>query len=485
MKPQFENVGSSSVFPRALRRLRNYGREGAETIALNPHQKLCLSSKIIRISLQNSAFAIEIGEHRLHLYPEMTVNDSSDQSPSDLIVIDPDSYFSGMGHFKRIRPSDEIVVRYCDDDRGGRFHSGGHFIEIEHEGNALVLRISTSAPQANISIVSDESAARRLVTRRTRALERVIDIFGGPIEALTPEDGLTLLRTVNDCLTRSPYRPLAADGHPGALVELPERLTPVLIGDLHARVDNLLKILSENAIMEELDRGNAALVFLGDAVHAEDPDASASMDTSVLMMDLIFKLKTAFPDQVFFLLGNHDSFSEEITKGGVPQGRLWEKHIRRVRGEAYYAELQKFYRLSPLVALSNDFVACHAGPPRTRISRELLINARQSPRIAEELFWNRPKTPAFPSGYTRGDVQRFRKSLGLRDDMPFIVAHSPFSTVETVWQDICRIPQHHMVSSALADQVGVFTRIDNNIVPQVYSAEILLPWVNQRASVHC
>ena len=65
--------------------------------------------------------------------------------------------------------------------------------------------------------------------------------------------------------------------------------------DLHGLVDNLLKILSENSFLEALDRGEAALILLGDAVHPEAAGQLEDMDSSILIMDLILKLKLTFP----------------------------------------------------------------------------------------------------------------------------------------------------------------------------------------------
>ncbi len=316
--------------------------------------------------------------------------------------------------------------------------------------------------------------------KRRAALQRVLEIYGGPIEVLQADEGLSLLKSVNDAMTYAPYCPVGDDGKPGGLVELPPHLAPILVGDLHANVDNLLKILSENSVMENLDDGSAAIVFLGDAVHDENPEMLGSMRSSVLMMDLIFKLKLRYPNQIYFLIGNHDGFSPELTKHGVRQCQLWENYVKAIRGDAYRIELQRFYELSPMVALSADFVACHGGPPQRKVSREKIVNISQFANLSHELVWNRIQSPACPFGYTARDVRRFRKSLGLREDIPFIVAHTPLAKDETVWRNIGRVSQHHLVFSARPDQVGVFLRIDGEMQPRAYPAEPLCNWLNQR-----
>jgi hypothetical protein len=205
------------------------------------------------------------------------------------------------------------------------------------------------------------------------------------------------------------------------------------------------------------------------------------MDSSLLMMDLIFSLKLRYPGQVFFLPGNHDSFLHELMKQGVPQGLLWEKHVVATRGETYRTELELFYRQSPLLALSPDFVACHAGPPRRPVSRQTLTDAREFPGIVHDLVWGRARTTAFPDGYTNGNVRQFRKGLQLSPELPFIVGHHPVTTDSTLWLNVGRIRQHHVVISCRRDRVGLFTRINGEMVPQTYPAEPLLNWLRQHA----
>jgi UDP-2,3-diacylglucosamine pyrophosphatase LpxH len=116
-----------------------------------------------------------------------------------------------------------------------------------------------------------------------------------------------------------------------------------MVGDLHARVDNLLVLLSQNGFLDGLERGSAALLILGDAVHPNTEGELEDMEGSLSMMDLIFRLKVTFPDRVFYLRGNHDSFSADVAKSGIPQGLLWARALREGRGKAYAAAMGQFY----------------------------------------------------------------------------------------------------------------------------------------------
>jgi hypothetical protein len=142
-------------------------------------------------------------------------------------------------------------------------------------------------------------------------------------------------------------------------------------------------------------------------------------------MDLIFRLQLAFLGQVYYLRGNHDSFAEEISKFGVPQGVLWEHALRDDRGAAYFEAMCRLYQRLPYVITSPRFVACHAGPPTSSVSRDELINVRDNPRLMRELTWMRLRKPSSPAGYGPGDVKRLRKALGLVPRSPSWSATRP------------------------------------------------------------
>ncbi|NNM33821.1 MAG: hypothetical protein HKO53_12180 [Gemmatimonadetes bacterium] len=58
-------------------------------------------------------------------------------------------------------------------------------------------------------------------------------------------------------------------------------------------------------------------MVLGGVVHPAEDAELAEMDSSLLMMDIIVTLMLAFPGQLFYLSGNHDTFSTDTTKRGV------------------------------------------------------------------------------------------------------------------------------------------------------------------------
>jgi hypothetical protein len=468
--------------------IRGYFQPTQETVHLDPSHRLRLSGKELRIPLSGyPVYRIEMGKQTLMLSPDPGITASDDEPPCDFILFDPERYLDGIAHFQRLSPGSTLAIDSKIEYQEQVFSSPRdafrrHF-SVTHDGDSLVFRDPIPELGTYISLSGDPQEIPEPVLQRKAALKRVREIFGGPLEPLSPLEASAALKKVNTLLMNEIGHRKDALGNPGGILELPDNVTPILVGDLHARLDNLLTILSEHAVLDSLEKGSAALIILGDAVHPEEPGKLDDMESSLLMMDLIFRLKLRFPGNVFYIVGNHDSFLHEIMKQGIPQGLLWEKQVLSSRGEEYKADLELFYQQSPLLVLAKEFIACHAGPARKKVSRQSLVDAHQFPDIVHDMTWNRIRTAAFPAGYTRSDVRQFRKGLEVDSDTPFIVGHHPCSIDETLWLNVGQINQHHVVISSRCDRVGLFIGIDGRMVPQIYPVEALTTWLNEQAAV--
>jgi hypothetical protein len=468
--------------------IRDYFQPAPETVTPGHSQKLRLSGRELRIPLSGyQEYRIEMGKQTLILSPDPGVTAAGNKSPCDFILFDPERHHSGIAHFQRLSPGSTLAINSKIEYQEHVFSSPRDAFRrkfsVSHTGDSLVFRDPISEPGTYVSLSGEPQEIPESVLQRKAVLERVLDIFGGPLEPLSPTEATATLKQVNALLMHETGHRKDALGNPGGVQELPDNVTPVIIGDLHTRIDNLLTVLSQNAVLDSLENGTAALVILGDAVHSEEPGRLEEMESSLLIMDLIFRLKLRFPDNVFYTVGNHDSFFHELMKHGIPQGLLWEKHVASSRGEEYKTELQLFYQHSPLLVLSKYFIACHAGPARRKVSRQVLVDAHQFPDIVHDMTWSRVRTTAFPAGYTRSDVRQFRKGLEVGSNTPFIVGHHPCSIDETLWLNVGHINQHHVIISSRPDRVGMFTCFDGQMVPQVHPVEALTTWLNEQASV--
>ncbi|HOL63809.1 MAG TPA: metallophosphoesterase, partial [Accumulibacter sp.] len=71
-----------------------------------------------------------------------------------------------------------------------------------------------------------------------------------------------------------------------------------------------------------------------------------------------------------------------------------------------------------------------------------------------------------------------RQCLQVSPETPLIVGHTPINREDTLWLNVDGIANHHVLFSANPDQVGVFTRIGNTMVPLRYPVDALTSIIN-------
>jgi hypothetical protein len=433
----------------------------------------------VRIPYEGFPIQILLGDDgkRLQLYPEYPLQNGSEPLgvPSFLLE-DPDHSADNIRGFVRLEPGEQLTLGRDDAEQQELFRYpptvAPRHLRLFHDGDAVVFSDLTPAGTCISPLLNEEKG------KRLARLQRVREIFGGPLAPLPKEEALALIREVIEVMEQEAYRPRDERGLPGGLLQLPEDLAPILLADMHARIDNLLVILSQNGYLEALERGDACLVVLGDAVHSERDGELDRMESSLLMMDLIFRLKLRFPERFFYIRGNHDGFSEDIAKGGIPQGLLWKRALKEIRGKEYRKSMTRYYEMLPYVVTSPRFAAVHAAPSRTKISADMLVNIQRYPGLVPELISNRMVRPNRPGGYTKGDIKRFRKTLELQPETPVIVGHTPLDRENTYWLDVGGAANHHILYSAGETWVGAFAAIGDSLWPLRYPCEPLLDLVN-------
>jgi SAM-dependent methyltransferase len=245
----------------------------------------------------------------------------------------------------------------------------------------------------------------------------------------------------------------------------------IIVGDLHERLDNLRKILGHrktetvmgqdtqgDTVLAKVKKGKAVLVILGDAIHADENIASPqalSMERSLEMMENIMALKVQNPDNVYYVLGNHDDPDVDCAKlvkdpvtgirKPVRQGMMYKDKIRTVYGEAYLDLYREFVRVSPLRVLADGLAAMHAGPPKGLTLRQIkaieyedvIRDFEKTEMSSATMIWGRYQgsivkediKKAFgalieASGFSSHDIDRYLKAIR-QPKAFFVVAHSP------------------------------------------------------------
>ncbi len=447
-----------------------------------------LKSEKVRVPAPSVPLQILLGGEmgkRLFLYPEPRFEeDGSTCVTESYLLFDPDQYFTSIGGFIRVAPGDALTLGRDDPDQAELLiypkQVAKRHLSIKLSVKKLKFADRSLEEQGScIAPLVSEPETRRLVDLRFDNISRLTRLIPMPLQMLEKVEALELLNDVVDSMASDSHQSMDSKGRPGGLVILPDETKTVFLGDLHARIDNLLVVLTQNHFLDELEKGTAMLVILGDAVHPDEVGVEHEMESSILIMDLILILMKLFPGRVYYLRGNHDSFCEEIGKRGVPQGVLWEKKLLEVRGPEYLASMGRFYESLPYVALSGNFIACHAGAPTSKISREKLINIREHPKLESQIVSIRPQKTKALSGYNGSDVKRMRKQLALDPDTPFLVGHTPISNDDTMWLNTSKIPNHHILFGANLDWVGVIIQMEERLLPLRYPVEPMLVVINQ------
>ncbi len=437
-----------------------------------------------RIAHDGKTFEMLIGDQHFVFRPEIPKGVKKKNIKKNWVIANSrDCNRDDIYAFARIKVGETVLIGRANEQYDEIFHfskdiSKRHLTITNKKGD-LVLKPQDVTTPIFIIRSGDQDIRERLSTNRFNAVTAIRDIYGGEIALLPDSEAIDTIRKVNAIVSKESYREKLASGEPGALLQIPDDQSLVIIGDLHANIDNLLKVLTENCLIAHLTAGTATLVVLGDAVHSEVTGEMDKMDSSVLMMDLLFKLKCEFPKNFFYLLGNHDSFDSEISKGGFSQGVLMRKCLKELRGDEYVKEMQKFFDLLPLIMTSRTCVACHAAPPRKALSHEYIVALREHPKTVKEILTNRLKRSHYLAGYDKKDVKRFRSSLDLPKKATLVVGHTPLDPFNSFWKNAGNIKGHHIIYSGHLDGPSLFMQVRGKMIPLTYPAEPLLKIINE------
>ncbi|MBU3916576.1 metallophosphoesterase [bacterium] len=259
--------------------------------------------------------------------------------------------------------------------------------------------------------------------------------------------------------TDSMIRPLNDNNRPGGLLEFPkdDDREFIIVGDLHANKKNLKAILMDSQNLYKLKNDESVMILMGDAIHDERVGHLHDMETSIEIMDIIIHLINEYPDNVFYLLGNHDTFSSRLGKSGIKQGLIFLNALGDKRGKEYVSLMQTFYNVLPVFVIHKYFLAVHAGPVRGGISREEIINIRgaTSSDLLWQLTWNRlNETRSSPSKkeYSPEDLDALRECLDFPADYPIFVGHNPmwkWGRDDSIWVDVLGTKNHAILYSNL------------------------------------
>ncbi len=211
-------------------------------------------------------------------------------------------------------------------------------------------------------------------------------------------------------------RPRDLHDRAGGLLFLDRDLPLIILPDLHARKDFLMDLLmkesDEGSVLERLQEGSIQVLCVGDGFHSErrglkrwqkalaeyrtgfrrHKNMDHEMAESLGLMQMVMLLKSAFPENFFFLKGNHENILNEEGRGNHPFGKfVYEGEMVRVWAEKFMGiewmkEYSEFEHDLPFMALAEELIISHA-EPRYYYHPEEIINIRENDDIKLGLTW--------------------------------------------------------------------------------------------------
>jgi len=210
----------------------------------------------------------------------------------------------------------------------------------------------------------------------------------------------------------------------GNLVHLPARGSLVVGGDIHGHCRNLERITTYADLAHHADRH----VVLQEIIHGgPEDDAGGCLSYQLLFKAIRWKLE--FPDQVHFVMGNHDTafiISSEVMKNGKEMNRAMIAAVERQFGPAsaeVELAIRQFLFSQPLaVRCANRIWISHSLPNDRLVDqfdtgvfeRELRAADCEKPGSAYLLTWGRR--------HSQATLDRLAKLL---DIDTFVLGHQP------------------------------------------------------------
>jgi len=284
------------------------------------------------------------------------------------------------------------------------------------------------------------------------------------------------------------YRPRDDKNRPGGLIRLDERPT-VVVPDLHGRMWFLLHLLNHELmgrrVAEHLHAGDIQIVCVGDGFHSEARGISrwqkafkefvnhyrrhSAMDEEMRenfgLMEMVMRLKSAYPESFHFLKGNHENILNEEGRGNHPfrkfayEGEMVKDWVLQFYGEQFIETYADFEHELPLIAADRTFMISHAEPLEF-YSREEVIRFREYDDVVLGLTW----TP--DGGAEEGSVAKMiPEYCGEPEEAVYFGGHRPVAGQYNLRADDLYVQLHNPETYSVAIvQPGVPVDLQRDIV---------------------
>jgi len=173
---------------------------------------------------------------------------------------------------------------------------------------------------------------------------------------------LRTLRRAIQCFRETP-------GRRGRVVVLEGAVEVFISGDLHGNLENFRQLLTRANLAQNPQRH----FVLQEVVHGPF-HYPAGGDKSHQLLELMAALKCQFPQQVHFLLGNHELAQltqRRISKGDIDLNQCFREGVGTAYGSRaaeVYAVYEELLSVVPVaLRTANRILLCHSLPPASRL----------------------------------------------------------------------------------------------------------------------
>ncbi len=211
-------------------------------------------------------------------------------------------------------------------------------------------------------------------------------------------------------------------GRIGNVVNLPDTGKVIVAGDLHGNVTGYNRIVNHANLAANPDTH----IIFQELIHGGPEDFMGGCLSFMLLREAA-ALKILYPDNVHFIMANHDMSAicgTDVLRGGKEMSKAFHDGLERCYGEEtdmVHLSLRQFLFSQPLaIRAPNGIFVCHSLPADrfekdfdfAIFDRPLSMNDINRPNSAYLLVWGR--------NHSEGLLERFADKLGIR---LFIVGH--------------------------------------------------------------
>ena len=113
---------------------------------------------------------------------------------------------------------------------------------------------------------------------------------------------------------------------------------------------------------------------------------------SFTVIETVLELKSAYPERVHFLKGNHENIKNENTDGNhafrkfAYEGEMTRKYVEIFYGNDFLETLYRYEKNLPLLAAGDNYLVSHAEPGMF-YPEEMIINSCLYPDLIHDLTW--------------------------------------------------------------------------------------------------